>query len=298
MVQITKLNETQVNKLASYRDEALAIGRATGGEINMEFVHELMNLHREICGLQPVKEITLYDSPFQACQQEDGVTVSNALYGQYDIHWLQFYQFFRTECGLVEETEKIKYLYELAKIAGWMWMTSTKNIVTRRPESINLFTFGTRNEIPNMLLHNENGPALTYRDGFCLYALNGMRLSANQTWIVTTPADQLDINKILEIENTEIRSAALRKVGIERALEKLNKKQLHTKTFKKGGKYKLYKVIFPNGLETTQLAMTCPSSGKFHLEEVPPECLTVDMALNWRETGTFATNYIEPLERT
>ncbi len=304
---LTKLTKKQEEKLAHYLEEGLKIGRATGGEIDIDFVHELINSHRQLCNIPPAKEVVLYDSPRAAIRAEQGLTPSNALYGQHDISWLQTYQFFRTECGWKEETKWIVYLYELAKITGWIWLTPTKNIVTRRPETISLVqrgwetftdTDGKDVQIPNMVLHNENGPSLSYRDGFSLYCLDGMLLDAKDEWIVTTPADKLKAEDILKINNTEIRSAAMRKIGIEHMLDKLDNKVLNKKKSKTGGNYVLYEVRFPDGLVTKQLGMTCPSSGKFHLEEVHTDCEIVNQALNWRERESLSKIYKEPRSRT
>lgn len=40
-------------------------------------------------------------------------------YGQHDANWLAFYEFFKDACGLVEETEALTGLWEVAKHSGW-----------------------------------------------------------------------------------------------------------------------------------------------------------------------------------
>jgi hypothetical protein len=46
-------------------------------------------------------------------------SVGASVYGQHDATWLAFYMFFRRECGLERETERLAGLWELCQSAGW-----------------------------------------------------------------------------------------------------------------------------------------------------------------------------------
>jgi hypothetical protein len=84
----------------------------------------------------------------------------------------------------------------------------------------------------------------------------------------------------MRIENTDIKSLALKKIGVERAFDKLERNTLDQKTFPIGGDYELFAVDFGSG-EERYLSMTCPSKGQRHVEGVHPDCKTVDQALGW-----------------
>ena len=47
--------------------------------------------------------------------------ISSTLEGQYNVGFVSFYQFFRNECGLKEQTEKMTGIFELTENAGWVY---------------------------------------------------------------------------------------------------------------------------------------------------------------------------------
>ena len=111
---ITELTKEQEEMLVKYRDAGIEIGLATGPEMDEEKVRELTDAHRMMCGVPKAKNFIVMDSPFAVMAKYDACTPSNALYGQHDINWLMYYQFYRTGLGLKEETQTIVYLFELA----------------------------------------------------------------------------------------------------------------------------------------------------------------------------------------
>jgi hypothetical protein len=126
------------------------------------------------------------------------------------------------------------------------------------------------------LLHCEDGPALSYPDGWSIYALNGVRFEES-TW-VKTKAEDLDPKTIAVVVNAEQRRELIRKVGVERMLIALKSVSLDV-----DGTYELLSVNL--GGEVTDaryLKMLNPSIGVWHLEGVDPKCKTVQAALNWR----------------
>lgn len=289
---ITELTKEQELKLEQYKNEGIKIGIATGAEIDEELVRSLTDNHRLLCDVPAAKVFKVYDSPFAACKDIPSLTPNNALYGQHDIHWLMTYMFYRNELGLVKETEKIPYLFELCKHIGWFWMSSDTTIITRRPIEIHLTQ---KKDV--QVLHNENGLALEYLDGTGIYSLNGLQIPFEYEWIVTTPADELNVSKVLEIKNTEVRTEVMKKVGLDKYKDSLNLKLLDEWHSKKGGIYKLYDFELL-GNRRVYLDMNCPSSHKPAFEPIHPDCTTSQMALNWREEETFNPVYVEPEDRT
>lgn len=294
-MKIKTLTKSQEEALARYRELGIKIGMKADPSIDEEKVRELTDAHRVLCGLQPAEVFTVMDSPFAACT--DGRNPGNALYGQHDISWLSFYLFFRVECGLTEETDAVKYLIELASHVGWMWMNETTTTVTRRPSEIHTRRVNVEDGSTLDVLHNTDAMALQYVDGTGVYALNGIRIPKEYHWVITTPADSLDMQKVLGIQNTEIRTEVLKKIGIEKAFDSLKKKLLDEGEVATGGHYSLYKVYLGEK-ERVYLQGNCPSKGDLFFEAVPPECSTITEALSWREEGTITLDYTPPMVRT
>ena len=97
-------------------------------------------------------------------------SVSNSVwnsvcYGQHDAHWLGFYEYFREELQLKQETEQVTGLIEAAHHIGWWIPYKDICFVSEKPCLLNLDTEGR--------LHSETEPAILYKDGFCLYAVHG-----------------------------------------------------------------------------------------------------------------------------
>src|SRR5258708_7502438 len=84
--------------------------------------------------------------------------VSQAGYGQHDANWLAFYDFARKVGGYVKETEKCEGLWLIAEAGGWFLPYETICFIADRPSIL------ARDE--NQRLHNLNGPALQFRDGW------------------------------------------------------------------------------------------------------------------------------------
>jgi hypothetical protein len=187
-------------------------------------------------------------------------------FGQHDANWLGFYDFFREELGLREETEEIVYHMELARHCGWWWPYEKACILSEIPISLKMNTAG--------LLHNTNGPSVEYSDGFCLYNLDGVSVPEN---IIKAVKGELLPDFILSVTNVEHRLLGIKYVGPERLLKYLNSKVINTKS----DEYKLHEFVL-EGERCKMLEMQNPSEPKKHYEFVPPEIETVNQALAWR----------------
>ena len=206
-------------------------------------------------------------------------SVWDSVYGQRNADWLSSYAYFREVCGLVEQTEPLVGLFELAKSAGWALPDRNICWVSERHDVVQLNAEGR--------LHCDDGPAVHYPDGWSIYALNGVGVPE---WLVETPPTDLDARKFAELENVEIRREFVRKVGIERIVMELGAEVLDRR-----GEYELLSVDL--GGQTGKwpyLKMRNPSIGVWHLEAVVKECATVEQALNWRNGGG-AFEHIAPM---
>jgi hypothetical protein len=285
-----------IEALYRWRDMSIGIGLASGtGEMDEKRVMELTQAHRKMCDIPEAKYFAVADSPMQAKRilGNKGINESNALYGNQDTHWVNHYNFYRCELGLIKETEKIVYLAELCKHVSWMWMNTEATIVCHLPTKVHTYmgkrTFrdheGKMAEFDCPIPHNPNGKSFEWKDGEGIYHLFGITIPNRYGWIVDTPKDQLDARKIIGIKDVDIRSAAIRMLGPSNFKDSLNKKKRHTKTFPIGGNYVLWDVNFGDSRSPDvrrYLEGVCPSKGEVFFECVDPACETVDQANFWR----------------
>lgn len=293
---ITTLSNEQKALLPEYARIGIEIGLATGGDMDEAEVEELMQKHREMCGIKRATKFAVYDSPFSAIKNVKGLTAGNALYGQHDINWLIYYQYMRVELG-VKGLEIMQYLLELAKRVGWMWMGEYTNIATRRPEELHMIKKPIEDGNTIKVCHNYNDYAIKYRDGTEVCIINGVRIPSEYTKYVFIPANELSISDIMAIKNTEIRTEFLKKIGIERAFDSLSKKMLDEYEAGVGGKYELFSIELGN-VTRHYLRGSCPSNNEPFFEAVPPYCNTVESAIMWRNFGDHTLKFTLPTRLT
>ena len=97
-----------------------------------------------------------------------GSPVGSAGYGQHDANWLSFYDFFRSACGLRDETERCVGLIDQAQSSGWYLPHARICWVSERPSVLRRDERGQ--------LHCVSGPAMVYPDGWSIYAIHGVRV--------------------------------------------------------------------------------------------------------------------------
>src|SRR3990167_2063431 len=136
-------------------------------------------------------------------------------YGSHDASWLAFYEFFLNELDL-KCCEKLAPMMHTAMHCGWWLPYENMVIASEKPSGIHLL--GAR-------IHRDGGPAVLYRDGFSVWALNGVRVSQG---IAETPADRLDAKLVLSEKNAEVRREIVRKIGVHRVVTTLGGKELET----------------------------------------------------------------------
>jgi hypothetical protein len=64
-------------------------------------------------------------------------------------------------------------------------------------------------------LHCEDGPAIQYRDGWGYYYMSGVPVPAHYG---KTPADEIKLDEVLKLQNSDVRMAVIKKVGFTRLL--------------------------------------------------------------------------------
>jgi len=193
----------------------------------------------------------------------------NIWWGNLDIYWLSFYIFPEKYLGVSYtdfQITSLEYFYQLCQKIGWIWYFKDICFISDRPIFINK---------KGMLLHSESQPAISFRDGYSIWCLNGVNVTKE---IVETPAEKLDPHLVITEKNAEVRREIIRKIGIERVVQKLG-----TKLLDKKGDYELLDINLGENRFRPYLKMRNPSIGVYHIEGVSPECRTVEQALNFRK---------------
>ncbi|WP_283138028.1 DUF6745 domain-containing protein [Rhizohabitans arisaemae] len=135
----------------------------------------------------------------------------DAVLGQHEAPWLATFE------GLYGEAvpDVIAALAEVARSAGWWWPYERVAIVCERPAELHRDEPGR--------LHRGDGPALSYPDGFSLYAWRGMPVPPG----FIAGLDGLTAKRIMNEENAELRRVMLEYYGYDRYLADLGATPAH-----------------------------------------------------------------------
>ncbi len=282
----------------AYIQAGIAMGLSTGSDFDVDLVRGLLEKHRKANGIGPIDDryFLIYDSPFAAIKAHKSLSAGNAMFGSFDAHQLLAWKYVEQVLGNTTKSAQTENLFELGYHVGWFWMSSNAAIVTRKPDHIRTTTV-QRNGEEQIILHSYDHKAIEYRDGTGVYAINGINVPLELEWIVTTPAEQLNHADVLNIKNTELRTEAIKKIGIEAMFESLGKRTLDKASINPGGDYELFRVDI-GAVERTYLRGACPSSGSKFFEAIHPEVTTVQQAIMWRETGELNLPFYPPATRT
>lgn len=129
----------------------------------------------------------------------------DAAHGQQDGAWL----------GAFEDDAALQGLATVARNAGWWWPYERVVVMTERPVAVHRDNLGR--------LHHGDGPALSYPDGWGLYAWRGMPIPAE----VAHALPHLTVEQIRAEENAEVRRVMLEHFGYDRYLRAAGAHQLH-----------------------------------------------------------------------
>jgi hypothetical protein len=273
--KIEKLTEEQEALIPKYREKWLKIGLSTD-RIDRERAKGIIDrFYTEIIKTNSPQRIEFTDSPISGWEKvceliiPDDIEVDFVwpyMDGSFWAPWAAYFEYMDEVVGVIDcpEYQVIKDLTCL----GLLYPFEDICVVTEKPSEINL---------KDGRLHKDGGPALSYADGFSVWALNGVRVSQE---LAETPHHKLDPAIILHEKNAEVRREIVRKIGIERISEALNSEVIDAKDG-----YELVVIDLQDETKRRRpyLKMVNPSiEGVYHMEGVPPEIKTVDQALAWR----------------
>jgi len=146
---------------------------------------------------------TVQDGVWNAVWDAVRDAVRDVVYGSHEVYWLSQYDYYREVFGLVEETDKLVGLFELAKSCGWIIPCEKICYASERHNVLNRDHEGK--------LHCETGPAVVYPDGWSIYMDHGVRVSEK---VVVDPGG-FTLKELKELKTHEVK-IVFRKIGMEK----------------------------------------------------------------------------------
>ena len=208
---IEKLTKEQEDKFQEYVDKWIKIGTSTE-PTDKATTEEGIREAYKAAGLKAPGEIFWCSSPKEAIEKYK-VDLSYVFCGQYEASWLASYEFYHHECKI--DCSALFGLIKIAKSAGWCWFFEDYAIATERINRLKRDTQGR--------LHCEDGPAVSWPDGWKLYFWHGIAVPAN----LIEPLEEFPIVEFFQKErNQEQRRAACEKLGWGRICNALGAKEI------------------------------------------------------------------------
>lgn len=281
MIKLTSKNEAAIS---TYVDKWINVGldcsridpdAAKNAVINMYINAELEPPCKIIFANGPLHMYNLY---LQYVKGNLNDFISNVIFGQHESHWIGFYDFFKNEVG-VSKIEKIQYLIDVAKNCGWVYCGDDIAIIMDRPLFIKLDE--------NKRLHNENGPAIKYMDGFAIYSWHGTKIP--KEWI--EDKDNFTPEMAFAVENVELRRVAFEIIGWNNILKKLECKVIDEDEDPMIGT--LLETTLPDFGTVRFIRVLCGTGRTFAIP-VPPTVKTALEANAW--TYNIEPNFLRNLE--
>jgi len=130
--------------------------------------------------------------------------------------------------------------------------------------------------------HSDSGPALAWRDGFCVYALNQVIVA---DWVIKQPG-RLTRQTIEAEDNAEVRRVLVERFGRERFLQESQYQTLDQDRDGGGKPRRLLQLEAGRQLSLAYVEVTCPSTERVYLLQVPTTMRTCREAVAW----TFGLN--------
>ncbi len=211
------------------------------------------------------------------------LTLLDAVHGQHDAAWLGAFVAPSGE-RWAEDFETLDGIAAVARAAGWWWPYERVVVMTERPRAIHRDNLGR--------LHHGDGPALSYSDGWSLYAWRGMPIPPR----VAARLPHLTVEEIRDEENAEVRRVMLEHFGFDRYLKDSGAKELH-----RDDCGILWRVNMPNDepLVMVEVINSTPEpdgTSRTYFLRVPPDTRTARGGVAW--TFGLTEEEYHPLRET
>lgn len=272
MTMITSLTPEQEARFPEFVQKWTDIYMSTD-PCDFENAKEAAKLTYRLAGLPEPTKFYLTDSPKAAIKlikeldpsKTERQIFDEMSFGSHEATWLSFYDYFKEVVGL-EVCNKLNGLFELAKYSGWVSFYEDTVVFQHRP---NIVKFDDQNR-----LHCEDGPAISFPDGYSVYCWHGVRIPSD--WIEHKA--NLTPEIALKWENIEQRRCACEILGWAAILRKLDSKVIDIDDDPMIGT--LLEVNIPEIGKEKFLQVLCGTGRTFAIP-VPPEMKTALEANAW-----------------
>jgi hypothetical protein len=188
---------------------------------------------------------------------------SAPVYGAHDAAWLAFYDTLG-RLGMQDIVEPMTGMMEVAKQQGWWWPLTDVAVITDRPTVLN------RNA--NGELHCTDGPAISFSDGWSVWAINRIIVTKQ---IVEAP-ETLTIKQIVDESNAEIKRLMLERYGMENFIRNSGAQKLDQSDYGI-----LWKTDVGEDEPLVMVEVVCPSTDRVYMLRVPPTTERARDAVAW-----------------
>lgn len=268
--RLSKITDEDWEALSQYRDDCIKLGTATNKPNKRKAEAAMARAYRER-GLKPPKTKIWVVSPLEGLQKVNELSgTKNKWYppicGAQEIYWLGHWTFVKERFGLECKADPTPQMDYIKYGGGWYWPFEDVVVMAERPEVLKL-----DNE---SRLHCEDGPAVSWRDGYKLYYWHGTKVPEN--WI--EDKDNLDPKLALTHPNIEERRCLAEIVGWEKVLTQTDPTLVDKASNPQIGT--LYRVDLPDAPGSQFLKVAC-GTGRTFVLPVPPDMKTALQANAW-----------------
>jgi len=328
IMMIEKMTKEQEAHLPIFRDEYLKIGLDTS-RVDFEQAKADITALYEWGGLQPPKQFLFFTSPM-ICELYLNLIVKRSklggqlwdqlrgqlwdqlrdqlwdqlggqlwgqlgdqkfdymgtwFNGQQDAYWVSFYhfsEFIGAKFGK-KTSNGLDAWKRITRSCHWFYPFNDFCLISDKPQSLSRDEQGR--------LHSLNSAALSYPDGWSIYAVHGVRVPE---YVIMRPS-AITVDKITNEQNAEIRRVMLDKFGWDRYLVESGAKAIHQDNYGT-----LYRAELPDDEPLVMVKVTNSTpepdgSFKDYFLRVPPNITRADEAVAWT-FGMTAKEYQPVME--
>ena len=222
----------------------------------------------QVAGLE-VPEIIYCVSPKEAAAEiekrggDKSLVYQASFKGNHESYWVSYYDCLCELFGITSALEVIPQV-EIAKHGGWVVLTDEVAVMIERPSELHF------NE--DFELHNTDGMACKWPDGFGFYTWNG---KAVEGWIIETP-EKITKEQVMNETDADLQNILAEQYGWHKLLNEIGAKVLDTRENPVENTIE----VLTTSQFGVKLMATCPT-GRVMTMPVPNDTKTCAAAQTW-----------------